>query len=76
MKERCCYVDLYLEHRHTFYLPIWYDEETTNKLAMGGRGNVAPNLLDLVRLDKIYRVKQKNYPRAEACVFLSLKSIY
>ncbi|CAI8913874.1 FHA domain-containing protein [Priestia megaterium] len=34
-----------------------YDEETTNKLAMGGRGNVAPNLLDLVWLDKIYRVK-------------------
>ncbi|CAI8946327.1 hypothetical protein EMIT0210MI2_250066 [Priestia megaterium] len=26
---------------------------------MGGRGNVAPNLLELVRLDKIYRVKQK-----------------
>jgi len=33
------------------------DEETIKKLAMGGRGNVAPNLLDLVWLDKIYRVK-------------------
>lgn len=46
------------------YTSIWsmgvrfiYDEEATNKLAMGGRGNVAPNLLDLVWLDIIYRVK-------------------
>jgi len=76
MKERSCYVYLYLEYGRTFYLPIRYDEETTNKIAMGGRGNVAPNLLDLVRLDKIYRVKQKNYPHAEACVFTSLKIIY
>ena len=47
------------EYGRTFYLPIRYDEETTNKLAMGSRGNIAPNLIDLVRLDKIYRVKQK-----------------
>lgn len=44
------------------------DEETTNKSSMGGRGSVAPNLLDLARTDKIYRVKQKNYLRVEACV--------
>jgi hypothetical protein len=39
---------------------------------MGVRGSVAPYLLDLARLDKIYRAKQKNYLRAEACVFPSL----
>jgi hypothetical protein len=47
------------------------NEETTNKPSMGGRGSVAPNLLDLARPDKIHRVK-KNYLRAEACVFPSL----
>jgi len=48
------------------------DEETTNKPSMRGRGSVAPNLLDLAGLDKIHRVKQKNYLRAEVCVFPSL----
>lgn len=52
------------------------DEETTNKPSMGGRGSVAPNLLDLAVLDKIHRVKQKKLSPCRGMCFPIIKCIY